>query len=304
MRSALFCALALAAGIAFAGADPTTARRGDFAEKNGPARSMVQLRDRWFLLNPAGRGCVNFYYRYSPYATFALGQEERGRLKILAASGIAGLQYLFRGAFLWMPAAGALVMVWLAALAAELLRRRPGLAEFLQRHRTRLLAGAALAFLVMVAAVWLRPAEIAKRTRLETIRAAAAAGEIPPDMIAACRADPDPDLRYEILYALAEHPAPEDFELFRTALEDLDLRVRCWAMNGLGNLADARAVPELERRLSDPIYNVRYRAAWALGAIGDPAAIGPLTDTEARDEHVYVRYYASAALEQIAERKK
>ncbi len=290
----LALALLLAAGALLAEAGP----RADHAERAPEARAMVQLRDRWFILNPVGRGAVDFYYRYSPYAAFAIEQEDRDGLKELASLGMGGLRGLFRSALLWMPAAGALVVLWLAALASHVLGARA------RRHAAAVGAAAAALFLTGVAADWFRPAEIAKRAHIAGIRAASERGEFPPELVESARHDPDPDVRYEILYALAERPADEDRAVFREALGDADLRVRSWALNGIGNLPDRDSLPAVLACLSDPVYNIRYRAAWALGRLGDPAGRRPLEEILAHDEHIYVRYYAAEALDRLVGDKK
>ncbi len=286
-----------------AGPSPSLAQeapaRHDRVERVPEARAMVQLRDRWFLLNPVGRAAVDFYYRWSPYAAFAVEQPGRDRHKALAVAGIAGLRGLFRGALLWMPAAGALIVLWLAAALSALLRRVPGAREWGGRNRGRLLAGAVAAFLAWVAWAQFHPDAIDQRARIAAIREAFERGEFAADAVQRWSTDADPDVRYEIFYALAERPSAEDRAIFLAGLEDPDLRVRSWALNGLGNLGDREAVPAIVRTLSSPIYNIRYRAAWALGAIGDPAAIGPLQDLLRRDPHVYVRYYAADALDKF-----
>ncbi|HDS44882.1 MAG TPA: HEAT repeat domain-containing protein [Methanomicrobia archaeon] len=63
-------------------------------------------------------------------------------------------------------------------------------------------------------------------------------------------------------------------ELMR-ALTDEDWDVRRRAAYALGNLGEA-AVRPLIRALTNDRWDVRRKAAWALGNIGDPRAVAPL----------------------------
>lgn len=278
---------------------PVATVRGDFAETIPAARAMVQMRDRWFLLHPWGRACVDFYYAYSPYAAFAVEQEGRGNIRVLAGGGIVGLRWLFHTAVVWVPLLGALAAVWLSAAATAILQRLPGPRDWLRRHHRRVLGGAVGAFALLLGAIWFHPDAVAKRTRIAEIRAAFERREFAAELIASCSTDPDPDIRYELCYALAERAAPVDDPVFRAGLTDPDVRVRCWALNGLGHLHDPAALPAVAAALYDPIYNIRYRAVWALGQIGTRAAVPPLTALLDREQHIYVRYYAAEALARI-----
>lgn len=68
--------------------------------------------------------------------------------------------------------------------------------------------------------------------------------------------------------------------------------------------AGARAVePLLEALEKDPDPQVRFKAAWVLGNIGDAKAIEPLAGALQEDEDPSVREWAASALEAIGDRR-
>ena len=71
-----------------------------------------------------------------------------------------------------------------------------------------------------------------------------------------------------------------------------------WELVGMGE----SAVPGLLEALEDPAPEVRYRAAWALGKIGDLRAIDPLIRAF-NDNDSYVQWSAAEALAEINESK-
>ena len=73
------------------------------------------------------------------------------------------------------------------------------------------------------------------------------------------------------------------------------IRVRFEVMHLLGRFKDERAVPTLIEGLKDKSPRVAATAAWALGQIGVPAALGPLLKY-VRDPTVEVRQYVLGAL--------
>jgi HEAT repeat protein len=89
----------------------------------------------------------------------------------------------------------------------------------------------------------------------------------------------------------------DDVSALVAALGDADKGVRARAMEGL---VARRAVLPLVRALQDPAWRTRYRAAEALGLIGDRRAVRPLVRALA-DEKDHVRYMAAKALGQIAD---
>jgi HEAT repeat protein len=89
----------------------------------------------------------------------------------------------------------------------------------------------------------------------------------------------------------------DDVSALVQALGDADKGVRVRAMEGL---VARRAVLPLVRALQDPAWRTRYRAAEALGLIGDRRAVRPLVRALG-DEKDHVRYMAAKALGQIAD---
>ncbi len=74
---------------------------------------------------------------------------------------------------------------------------------------------------------------------------------------------------------------------------------RCYACRALGVLADRAALPLLVERLEDPDIDVCVEAAGALGALGDPAAVGALCKSLAGDPDGEIKLAAARALGQI-----
>jgi HEAT repeat protein len=89
----------------------------------------------------------------------------------------------------------------------------------------------------------------------------------------------------------------DDVSALVAALGDPDKGVRARAMEGL---VARQAVLPLVRALQDPAWRTRYRAAEALGLIGDRRAVQPLVRVLG-DEKDHVRYMAAKALGQIAD---
>ncbi len=84
-------------------------------------------------------------------------------------------------------------------------------------------------------------------------------------------------------------------------------KVRGMAAEALADLRDIRSVPPLIDALSDPITEVRFWAAFALGELGDPAAILKLKQLAAKDNAVLpgwweVKREAASAIERILDK--
>jgi len=76
-----------------------------------------------------------------------------------------------------------------------------------------------------------------------------------------------------------------------------DLRVRTKAVEALGKIRDVSVVEPLIHALTDENWDIRRRAAWALGNLGEPA-VEPLIKA-LRDENWDVRRKAAWALGNI-----
>jgi len=89
-----------------------------------------------------------------------------------------------------------------------------------------------------------------------------------------------------------DHPQVEEHI---ANLKDADPNVRRVAINALGKIGDASAVPALVKALGDEDYNIRWNAASALGEIGDVCAIPNLIKA-LNDKHASVRHGVATAL--------
>ncbi len=78
-----------------------------------------------------------------------------------------------------------------------------------------------------------------------------------------------------------------------------DSRVRAKAVEALGKIRDARVVEPLMQALNDEHWDVRRKAAWALGNMGE-IAVEPLIQA-LNDEHWDVRRKAAWALGNIGD---
>ena len=94
----------------------------------------------------------------------------------------------------------------------------------------------------------------------------------------------------------------EDLNRLIEALKyEKDSIVRAKAVKALGNIRDLRVVEPLIQALKDEHWDVRRRAAWALGNMGEPA-VEPLIQA-LKDEHWDVRRKAAWALGNIGDAK-
>lgn len=90
--------------------------------------------------------------------------------------------------------------------------------------------------------------------------------------------------------AVAEAVRRRNIDALLAVIDDQDEYLRSRAIRGLGEIADARAVPSLIKRLEDTNFNNQEDAAAALAKIGDGRAVAPLvtmmrsekTDPQAR----------------------
>jgi len=121
-----------------------------------------------------------------------------------------------------------------------------------------------------------------------------------PALIPALR-DPATAVRRAARYALAAlgdpRAVPPQLEAWRS--DDADTRFE--ATVGV-TLIGSPAVQSLTAMLRDKDPRIRWRAAWCLGWIGDPAAAGPLA-TLRHDENFEVRWLSAEALFRIGKGK-
>ena len=111
----------------------------------------------------------------------------------------------------------------------------------------------------------------------------------------------DPEERLDGVRSLAESGNNDAIEYLVQALGDADMRVRCKAVDGLGNLRATEGAPVLIQHLflrtTDPALKQRILAA--LGKIGDPQAAGPIAEFLQRDLSPQMRGTAIFALGEI-----
>lgn len=92
-------------------------------------------------------------------------------------------------------------------------------------------------------------------------------------------------------------------DLLVAALDHEQVEVRWRAAAALGWIGDPRAIPALVRRGIGEGYEVKYNITWALGQIGDTAAIQPLLDIVHAGDHESpdIRYNAALALARLGQ---
>ncbi len=110
-------------------------------------------------------------------------------------------------------------------------------------------------------------------------------------------ADPDKAVRAEAmqgLVAIGRPAVPACIAL----LQNADWRVRYRAAEALGLIGDAAAYAPLTAALGDEKDHVRYMAAKGLGLLGDPGAVSHLAAVQ-RDSNEFVRRSAAGSLGRI-----
>ncbi|HEX9706098.1 MAG TPA: HEAT repeat domain-containing protein [Steroidobacteraceae bacterium] len=92
------------------------------------------------------------------------------------------------------------------------------------------------------------------------------------DLEDAMRADADPEVRREAIYAIADADEPDDAALIGQALYDPDPGVRLAAIEALTGARSASSSDWLSVALGDPDPRIRRTAVEALGEIGGETA--------------------------------
>jgi len=112
--------------------------------------------------------------------------------------------------------------------------------------------------------------------------------------------DPDPYLRGFSAEALAGKPKDAQAESDLIALlNDPVLAVRIRSSETLGAWRSQEAVPGLKKLLRDSNATLRWKAALALGKIGDPAAADALKYVAENDPELEIKKAAADALDVI-----
>jgi HEAT repeats len=108
----------------------------------------------------------------------------------------------------------------------------------------------------------------------------------------------DLDIQWQAAAALGEMGTDGIDHLIEALRKARNKQVKLGIIEALGEIRDARAVPDLIRALKDKDNEIRWEAALALGEIGDTGTIPALIDC-LKDEDRYVRYATAIALEKI-----
>ena len=88
--------------------------------------------------------------------------------------------------------------------------------------------------------------------------------------------DPQASVRREAAKALGQVKDARAVPQLLAALRDKDANVRLYAAYALGEIKDPKTAKELLNALHDPVWGVRDQAAWALREIRDPSVAQPL----------------------------
>jgi HEAT repeat protein len=118
-----------------------------------------------------------------------------------------------------------------------------------------------------------------------------------PDTLLAGLSDPDKAVRAEAMHGLAAIGRPA-VPACIALLQDGDWKVRYRAAEALGLIGDGEAYAPLTAALGDGKDHVRYMAAKGLGLLGDPRAVTRLGAMQ-RDENEFVRRSAAGSLGKI-----
>lgn len=111
--------------------------------------------------------------------------------------------------------------------------------------------------------------------------------------------NPDKAVRAEAMRGLAAIGRPA-VPACVTLLQDGDWRVRYRAAEALGLIGDEKVYTPLIAALGDEKDHVRYMAAKGLGQLGDPRAVAHLRAVQ-RDENEFVRRSAASSLGKIGD---
>ena len=117
-------------------------------------------------------------------------------------------------------------------------------------------------------------------------------------VLAFALSDPDKGVRVCAVEGLSQFNTPRVAVLVASAMRDRDTNVSWRAAEALEKMGGV-VVDALVALLVDADDKVRYRAIKTLGSMGDPRAIGPLTEILNNDPDEMLRRRAKLALRQI-----
>lgn len=116
----------------------------------------------------------------------------------------------------------------------------------------------------------------------------------------------DPEVRVAVARALRRYPHAESVTVLRMLVDDPQDFVRAGAAQALGALHASEALPQLERRLTDRSWWVRFRCALALAMLGEPGRAAlrrarESSDRLARDMAVLTSGLSDGAVLELAD---
>lgn len=114
------------------------------------------------------------------------------------------------------------------------------------------------------------------------------------------RARYDAKTRAYMTQAISRFDLPEARETLRQALGDSDTDVQFYALWALGSLGDKAAVPQILPFLKSDREDLRVNAAYVLGALGDPQAV-PALRPLLGDSSTDVRWNTALALARLGD---
>ena len=117
------------------------------------------------------------------------------------------------------------------------------------------------------------------------------------ELVKALHEHTDPQVRQYAAYLLGQAKNPRAIQPLIESLADFDKSVREQAMLALSKIGKA-AIEPLAEAMKEPKWEVRYRAAEALGKIADEKAVKPLIQG-LRDNRDHVRYMAVKGLHEL-----
>ncbi len=118
-------------------------------------------------------------------------------------------------------------------------------------------------------------------------------------LVKALRDSTDPQVRQYAAYLLGRAQNPRAIKPLIEALADFDKSVREQATFALSRIGKA-AIEPLAEAMKEPKWEIRYRAAEALGKIADEKAVKPLIQG-LKDNRDHVRYMAAKGLKELGD---
>jgi len=96
-------------------------------------------------------------------------------------------------------------------------------------------------------------------------------------------------------------PSKQPMEVLSALAGDRSRWIRACALYAAGQVGGAKALPILERRLTDPYELARLNAIEAMGNLAGVASL-PLLEAMGKDSEGQIREYCSVAIQRIRQR--